>query len=81
LIFTDMNGNSITYSLSGTSLMRNTQPLADGIGSLTFAYLDRNEAVTSTLANIRYVTVTLTITSNGANYTLTDTLNPRDLFP
>src|SRR5689334_11495059 len=30
LTFTDVNGNVITYQLTGTQLMRNTQVLSDG---------------------------------------------------
>lgn len=75
LVFTDVNGNAITYQLTGTQLMRNTQVLADGINTLTFSYLDRNAAVTAVLANIRYVTVTLNITSGNVNYTLRTTIN------
>src|SRR5437868_1186657 len=36
--FTDMGGNSIDYKLTGSSLMRNSQALADGVNTLTFSY-------------------------------------------
>jgi prepilin-type N-terminal cleavage/methylation domain-containing protein len=75
LTFTDINGNSVSYQLTGTQLMRNNQVLADGINSLAFAYLDRNAATTATLSNIRYVTVTLNITSGNVNYILRTTVN------
>src|SRR5262249_45837900 len=42
IAFTDINGNTISYQLAGTTLNRIqngvTQPLADGIGGLTFTY-------------------------------------------
>ena len=75
LVFTDVNGVSITYQKTGTQLMRNAQVLSDGVNSLSFSYLDRNAAVTAVLTNIRYVTVTLNITSGNVNYTMRTTIN------
>lgn len=75
LTFTDVNGTSITYQKSGTQLMRNAQVLSDGVNTLTFSYLDRNAAVTAVLANIRYITVTLNITSGNVDYTMRTTIN------
>lgn len=75
LTFTDVNGTSITYQKTGTQLMRNSQVLSDGVNTLTFSYLDRNAAVTAVLANIRYITVTLNITSGNVNYTMRTTIN------
>jgi len=79
-IFTDINGNSITYQLTGTSLMRNSQILADGIQSLSFSYTDKNGSTTATPANIRYVTVTINVTQKKANYNLTTSVNLRDVM-
>lgn len=77
--FVDLNGNTDSYTLSGSTLELNGIPLADGVSSLTFAYLDRNTAVTAVLTNIRYVIVTLGITLNNVNYTLRTTIMPRNL--
>jgi prepilin-type N-terminal cleavage/methylation domain-containing protein len=79
IIFTDINGNSVNYSLSGTSLLRNSQTLANGVQSLTFSYLDKNGSTTATLSLIRYITYTLNITQNNSNFNLTTSVYARDL--
>jgi prepilin-type N-terminal cleavage/methylation domain-containing protein len=84
LIFVDTSGNTITYSLSGTTLNRRTnanavQVLADGIQSIAFTYFDRNGVITATLANIRYITISLNITLNNTNYTVTTSVYGRNL--
>lgn len=78
-VFTDINGNSNNYQLSGTTLQYNALPLIDGVNTLTFTYLDRNGIATATLANIRYVVITMNITLNGVNYNLRSAVNLRDL--
>jgi type II secretory pathway component PulJ len=77
--FTDSNGNSISYLRSGTTLTRNGQVLADGVSALTFTYADKNGAATATLANIRYITPTLTITQGNTNFSIDTTVYPRNL--
>lgn len=77
--FTDTSANSISYTRSGTSLMRNSQVLADGVSGLTFTYLDENGSVTGTAANVRYVTVKLDITQGGTSFSVTTTIYPRNL--
>lgn len=71
--FNDTNGDRITYSISGSNLMRQTnsntaQPLAFGIQSVAFSYLDSTGAVTATPANIRYVTFSLGVIEGGVNF-------------
>lgn len=78
--FTDTSGNSITYSLSGSSLMRNSQVLADGISNLALTYFDLNGASTSTPANIRYITISLTITQGNTNFSVATSVYPRNLI-
>lgn len=82
LDFKDTAGNSITYSLSGTTLMRNAQPLADGITGLTFTYLRRDGVTseTATAANVYYITVQITVSAPNTNVTYRDTVKPRN-FP
>lgn len=38
--FTDTDSAAITYNLSGNTLMRNSDGLADGVSALTFTYYD-----------------------------------------
>ncbi len=79
LVFTDFDGTSISYSLSGTSLMRNSQILADGVSSLAFGYFDKNGVTTAVATLIRYVTITLNITQSNSNFSLNTAVYLRDL--
>jgi prepilin-type N-terminal cleavage/methylation domain-containing protein len=76
--FIDINGNAINFNLSGSSLMRNTQILADGISNLTFTYLNSNGSSTATPSAIRYIKISFNITQNNVNYTLTSATHLRD---
>lgn len=71
LVFTDINGTSYDYQLSGTNLLCNSQVLARGVNSLTFSYYDKTGSVTSTVSNIRYIKISLTVTKNNTNFTIT----------
>lgn len=42
--FDDINGNNITFQLTGSSLMRNSDVLADNVQSLKFCYYDINHS-------------------------------------
>ncbi len=65
LAFTNMSSASISYQLSGTNLLRNSIVLARGVTALAFTYLDRNGSVTATAANVRYVTMSVTMTDDN----------------
>jgi prepilin-type N-terminal cleavage/methylation domain-containing protein len=80
LIFTDANGSSVTYQLTGSNLMRNSQVLARGINTLTFAYLGSNGVSTGTIANIRYISITLNVTQNNVNYTVRTTVVVKNFY-
>lgn len=81
--FTDVDGNTISYALSGTSLNLtqngNAETLADGVQSLAFNYFDKNGAVTATTTLVRYIQITLNITKNNVNYSITTAIYPRNL--
>lgn len=84
LSFTDINNNAISYTLSGSNLNltqnSTTQTLAVGINSLTFTYYDQNGTTPpASTAATRYIKVTLAVTQNNANYTLTTSIYPRNL--
>ena len=53
----------ITYSLSGNTLQRNSQPVVEFVklGGLTFNYLDSNGNLTITESNIRRVQIRLEV--------------------
>ncbi|OGT22050.1 MAG: hypothetical protein A3C55_05360 [Gammaproteobacteria bacterium RIFCSPHIGHO2_02_FULL_42_13] len=76
--FADVFGNKITYSLSGNTLMRNLQPLADSVTSLVFSYYDANYNVTATSTEVRYITVTVGVTLGTQSVTLKTTISPRN---
>lgn len=80
LSFVDTSGTTITYELSGTTLLRNSQALADGIQTLTFSYFDQNGTSTATTTAIRYIRIALNITQGNANYTVTTAIYPRNLL-
>lgn len=63
----ETRGEQVVYSFASGELRRQETgvdgaavPVAAGIISLTYTYLDQNNAVTATAANIRTVTITLT---------------------
>lgn len=80
LVFTDTTGTTITYALSGTTLTRNGQALANGIAGFTLSYFDRNGGGSPATANIRYITIDLNITEDNANYSVTTSVYPRNLL-
>ena len=60
--------------------MNNTNALANGINTLTFQYYDKNGAtVSGSATNLHYVRITLNVTQNNANYTITSGVYLRDL--
>lgn len=64
LTFVDLNGTSIQFQLSGTTLSRNSQTLATGVQSLVFTYKGSTGATTATASQVRYIAIALT-TSQG----------------
>lgn len=80
LVFRDVYGTTITYSISGTQLLRNSQVLADGIVSAnsSFSYLNSSLNTASSLSTIRYVVINLALNQGGVSYaleTIVNTLN------
>jgi len=71
--------DQVTYRLQGTQLIRDfaswggaapfpapaSEQLADGVTALTFAYFDSSDNPTATLANIRRITIGLTVQETG----------------
>ena len=70
--------DQVTYRLQGTQLIRDLaswngatfpapapEQLADGVTALTFAYFDSSNNPTATLANIRRITIGLTVQETG----------------
>jgi prepilin-type N-terminal cleavage/methylation domain-containing protein len=86
-------GERVTYTLSGSDLTRqesavDAAPLVviSGVQSLAFEYLDSNDTVTVTAANVRTVVITATVSQftgpaaalNPANVVLTNRIRLRN---
>lgn len=81
--FTDLDANTISYSLSGTDLILtqngSSQTLAQNIQSLTFSYFDHNGASTVSTTSVSYVKMSMTVTTSNVTYSLTTMIYPRNL--
>ncbi|MDX1902414.1 MAG: prepilin-type N-terminal cleavage/methylation domain-containing protein [Gammaproteobacteria bacterium] len=79
LTFTDFSGSSVSYTLSGTNLLRNSQILASGITSISFTYYDSSGNTTATTASIRYIAMSINVTQSNANFTASTAIFPENL--
>src|SRR3989339_416718 len=79
ITFSDVDGSTITYSLSGENLMRNSQALANHVTALSFTYQDADGAATAIAANVRYITVFITLMENKVTSSLQDTVFLRNV--
>ena len=75
IVFTNIDGVAVSYSLNGTNLIYSTasnpQILANNIAGLTFVYYGQ-DGITQAVGNsIRYITITLNIVNLNANFNLT----------
>ena len=88
LTFVDLDGNTIRYCQGAVGtcpgaageLIRNAQPLATGIGALTFSFLTRTGGATGTPALAYYVNASFSATRNAVTKSHQVTLAPRN-FP
>ena len=78
--FVDESGQSISYTLSGGTLMRNGKPLADGISTLAFSYLrDDGKNTAASASEVFYISASFTLNQGGSNRSLRGTVFPRSL--
>jgi len=81
ITFKDLGGVSIRYYLSGTTLMRNTQPIADGVSGLSFSYVQRDgKTATAAVASVYYVVVAFTVVYGSTNRAVRTVIHPRNIF-
>lgn len=84
LIFADLTGTSITYSLSGTTLNRTVGAgvfaLAEGVAALEFRHYDTTGALTTTPASVWQVQIDLALTKKGESQSFKIRVHPRN-FP
>ena len=77
ITFTDSNANVISYTLSGTTLLRNGQPLADDINSLNFSYIASDGKTTAaSAALVHYVVVDLSVNVLGSTAAVRTAIHP-----
>lgn len=83
--FIDMNDNNITYSLTGNTIMRNGDILAQDIQSLGFTYSDINEQnlpapqVSPAATDIWRIKIQVTAGSGGQQINLESAVHPRNI--
>lgn len=78
ITFVNVDGDTLSYTLSGTTLMRNGQPLADGVTALAFSYLRADARTTAAnAAEVFYITADLTLVAGAAARDLRVTVFPR----
>jgi type II secretory pathway pseudopilin PulG len=84
--FTNSDSVLIEYSLSGNTLLRNTDSLATNVSSLQFEYRNKQNNVLGPLPlpagqrkQIYRITVTITVSSSGESLTLKSEVFPRNL--
>ena len=77
--FVDIYGESIDYKLSGSNLLRNTKTIANGVNTLTFSYSDQSGNAVSGTTDVHYVGITMNVTLNNTNYSLTTSIFLNDL--
>lgn len=79
LVFTDVNGNTVQYQFSGTSILRNSIVLANKAQSFSLSYRDKNGTVTATPSAIAYISVTVTMLQNNLALPFSTTAALRDI--
>lgn len=80
ITFVDTSGTTVSYSLSGTTLLRNGQPLADGISGLSFTYIARDgKTAAGSVTAVYYIAVSFSITQNGVNQSRRTVIHPRSI--
>ncbi len=85
LQFNTVGGDNITYSLTGTTLSRNGNPLLSGIEAFSFSYFDENlnalpsPIVAPLVTNVRVVRMLIVLGPTGRTFTLQTDVHPRNL--
>lgn len=81
ITLTDINGSTVEYTVSGTTLLRNGEALADDIGNLSFAYLRSDGKAPATGAGqVHYIVTRLTSRTGKLSQSIRSVIHPRN-FP
>ena len=86
ITFVDVLDNTITFSLSGSTVQRNSNPLVAQVSSLQFRYFNGSNAELTTLPlsatdrnNVRRIMVTLTLAEGSLTVSVTEQAYLREL--
>lgn len=83
--FTHVDGENITYQLSGTELLRNTSTVCENVTNFQFDYRDEDNGVltpplsASDIQEIQHILVSLTLNDRGEVYSMTSWLTLRNV--
>ena len=80
LTYTDPNLTSVTFTKSGSDLLRNSDVLAGNVSALTFTYLKADGTTATSASDIWRIRVSLTVTQEDATITLQAQVFPRNLY-
>lgn len=80
LTYTDPNNASVSFTRSGSNLLRNSDVLAGDVSALTFSYLKSNGATAFLASNIWRIKVSLTVANGNETITLQTQIFPRNLY-
>lgn len=77
--FSDIDAVPISYTQSTTTLLRNSQPLADNVTGLRFYCLQSDgQTYTTTPSAVYYVTVSMIVATTNTSATYRSTVKPRN---
>jgi len=86
ITFVDVLDNTITFSLSGSTVQRNSNALVEQVSSLQFRYFNGSNAELTTLPlsatdrnNVRRIMVTLTLAEGSLTVSVTEQAYLREL--
>ncbi len=85
IAFIDIDNNSVTYNLSGTTVYRNGIPLLSGVTNFTLQYLDNNGNIISiprvspSPTDIRKIKVSLTTNKGNNPVNMQSMVRPRNI--
>jgi len=79
ITFNNTDGTVVTYSLTGSSLLRNTFILLENVSELAFAYYDASGNITATPGKVRYIQFQFVVTTpQGYSQTFGNTVYLRN---
>ena len=78
--YIDPNSVTISFTRSGSNLLRNTDVLAGNVSALTFTYLRDNGSIATLTSQIWRIQISLTLQVGNADVTLETQVFPRNFY-